>query len=240
MSPTRDRLAPFAAWLGALVVLGVVGCASTSSIPAGPPMPAPKLAVGDHWQYKIVDNLRRGAVTMLDAEVVSITGGTATLRLVYNDQSGRSEATEEIDAGGGLVFGTMSEQRPRRFPTPIEMYQFPLQQGETWRQTVNTVSPETGLAAQILVCGTVRGGATVTVPAGTFDAVSVYRILQLDDEQFWRTRTERQDSVWFVPQVKGAARELRQAQYTSLSGGTQAVMRTEDTTRDLLSFRPGA
>jgi hypothetical protein len=239
-SVTRMRmvswLMPFAAlWLAAC------GTGSGPAASAGPPVPAPVLAVGDHWQYKITDHLRRGAVTMLDAEVVSIKGGVASLRLDYTDPLGvRSEKTEEVNASGGLVVGTLKEEPTRRYPTPIELYDFPLQAGTSWRQTVDTTSPDTGLPAQILVYGTVQGSTQITVPAGTFDAVYIYRVVQLDDEQFWRTRTDRRDFVWFAPQVKAAAKETHDASYTQLGGGVFASVRTENTTRELLSFRPGS
>ena len=232
----------FRRWLAALAAVALAACQSATVTSSFAPVAAPKLAVGDRWQYKITDNLRRGAVTMLDADVVSINGGTATVRLVYDAPTGRSELSEEIDANGGLVVGALKEEPTRRFPTPIEMYQFPLQAGQTWRQTVDTISPDTQLNAQILVYGTVQGQTLVTVPGGSFDAVYLYRILQLDDEQFWRTRTDRRDSVWFAPQVKGVVRETRDASYRLLGGGpgVSSVVRTENTTRELLSFRPGS
>ena len=231
MSLLKTRLAIF---LGALGLL-----ASCATGPAGPPVAAPVLAVGDHWLYRITDNLRLGLVTMLDSEVVSVAGGTATLRLVYTNQYGRSEGVEEIDSKGGLVVGALKEDPARRFPTPIEMYRFPLQRGETWRQVVDTISPETQLPAQILVFGTVQGQTVVTVPAGTFNSTFVYRILQLDDEQFWRSRTTRNDSVWFSPDVKGPVREVRDASYLLRDSRNSPLVRTENTTRDLISFQPG-
>jgi hypothetical protein len=198
------------------------------------------LAVGDHWQYKITDNLRRGAVTMLDAQVISVAAGVATLRLEYTDPRGvKSERTEEVNASGGLVVGALKEELTRRYPTPIELYDFPLQGGTSWRQTVDTTSPDTGLPAQILVYGTVQGPSSVTVPAGSYDAVYLFRVVQLDDAQFWRTRTDRRDFVWYAPQVKTAAKETHDASYTLLSGGAFSVVRSENTTRELLSFQPG-
>jgi len=229
--------------LGALAGCGggaggpVGGAAAGAS--AGPPVPAPTLAVGDRWQYRITDNLRRGAVTMLDAQVVSIANGVATLRLVYTDQRGPSERTEEIDASGGLVLGSLKEELTRRFPTPIELYDFPLQAGTSWRQTVNTTSPDTGLPAQILVYGTVQASSQVSVPAGSYDTIYLFRVIQLDDEQFWRSRTDRRDFVWYAPQVKTAVRETHDASYVLRGGGALSVVRTENTTRDLVSFQPG-
>jgi hypothetical protein len=240
--------ASWLSWLFAFGALALAGCGgggggpggiAALGAPPGPAVPAPMLAVGDHWQYRITDNLRRGAVTMLDAQIISIANGVATLRLVYTDPQGRSERTEEVDANGGLVTGALKEEPTRRFPTPIEMYDFPLQAGTSWRQTVNTTGPETGLPAQILVYGTVQGPSQVSVPAGSYDATYLFRVIQLDDEQFWRSRTDRRDFVWYAPQVKAAVRETHDATYVLRGGGALSVVRTENTTRDLVSFQPG-
>jgi hypothetical protein len=205
-------------------------------------VPAPKLVVGDHWTYKITDNLRRGIVSTLEAEVSSINNGLATLRLVYTSPQGETtQWNQEMDANGGLVVGILkpSEVATRHYSKPIELFDFPLTAGTTWRQIVDTTSPETGLDAQILVYGTVLGQSQVTVPAGTFSSVYVYRILQLDDETFWRSRTERRDGVWYTPDNKAPARETRDAQYIERGGPDVAVVRTESTVRELVSFRPG-
>lgn len=222
-----------------LCAFALAACAGRSD---SPPVPAPKLAVGDHWTYKVTDNLRRGVVSTLDAEVSSINGGVATMRLVLtNSQGATTTWDQEIDANGGLVIGLLKpeEVETRRYPKPIELYDFPLTAGTTWRQVIDTVNPASGLDAQILVYGTVQGPSQVTVPAGTFGTVYVYRILQLDDEMFWRTRTERRDGVWYSPDNKAPARETRDAQYVERSGPDVAVVRTESTVRELIAFRPG-
>ncbi|MEP6942433.1 MAG: hypothetical protein ABI981_05830 [Betaproteobacteria bacterium] len=222
-----------------LVALLLAGCQTANTIPPGAAVGAPRLVVGDHWQYKITDNLRRGAVTMLDVEVASIAGAVATLRETFDGPYGRSEENEEVDANGWLVVGSLKNETLRRFPVPVKLYDFPLEQGKTWRQVIPTISPETQLPAQILVYGTVQGTRPVTVAAGSFEPVYVYRILQLDDDQFFRSRTERRDSVWYGADVKAPVRELHDASYTLYDGQESAPVRTENTTRDLISFRPG-
>ncbi len=224
--------------LAVLATILLAACQSATVTPSFPPVPAPKLAVGDEWVYRITDNLRMGLVTMLVADVVSIRAGTATLHLDYSNQFGRSEATAEIDADGGLIVGALKDQEMRRFPAPIKLYDFPLEAGKTWRQTVDTISPETQLKAQILVYGTVQGQTVVTVPAGTLTATYIYRILRLDDEEHWRTRTTREDSVWFDPEMKTAVRELQNAYYVQ-NDGRGALVQTERTTSELVSFQPG-
>jgi hypothetical protein len=239
MFVTRFNASLSGSWLAMLAALGLAACQSATLTPSFPPVAAPTLAVGDHWEYRITDNLAMGQVTMLEAEVVSINAGIASLRLVYNDQFGRSETRAEIDANGGLVVGALKGHEPRHFQVPIQMFDFPLAPGKNWRQTVPSISPETQLPAQILVFGNVQGQTVVTVPAGAFNTTFVFRILQLDDEQFWRTRTRREDSVWYAPEVKGPVRELRNASFVQSGGGVGSLVRTENTTRELMSFSPG-
>ena len=235
----RILAAPCAVASALLLVGCLAGCQLAAPIPTSTPNDAPKLVVGDHWQYRITDNLRRGAVTRVDSEVVSVANGIASLRMVYEGPYGRSEENEQINADGWLIAGALKQDFSRQFPTPIQLYDFPLTQGKTWRQVVNTTSPETGLPAQILTYGTVQGLRSATVSAGSFDAIYVYRIIQLDDDQFWRTRTERRDSVWLDAKVKGAVLELRDASYIERSGGDFPVIQTENSTRELISFVPG-
>jgi hypothetical protein len=199
---------------------------------------APQLAVGDHWQYRITDNLRRGAVSQLDVEVVALSDGTARIRSAVADANGRSEWFDEVDAGGGLRAGSLNHEPARAFNPPVQLFSFPLDRGKTWRQVIDTLRRDTGLKDQILIYGKVEGPDATTVPAGRFDAVYVYRIVQLDDQEFWRTRTTRRDSVWYAPEAKAPVRETREASYNQTDGSI-APVRTEATLRELVSFRPG-
>jgi hypothetical protein len=105
---------------------------------------------------------------------------------------------------------------------------------------IDTLRKDTELNDQILIYGKVDGRNATTVPAGGYDAVYVYRIVQLDDEEFWRTRTTLRDAVWYAPEVKAPVREAREAEYTEKGGGPDmTTIRTESTVLELVSFRPG-
>jgi hypothetical protein len=236
MFPRTPRPNRAAAAFGMTVCLCLAGSAAAQ---VDQSFAAPQLAVGDHWQYRITDNLRRGALSHLDVEVTSVTGRAARLRLEREDASGRTEWIEEVDGEGGLSTGSLSREPPRAFNPPAQLLAFPLDKGKTWRQVIDTLRKDTGVKDQILVYGKVNGPAVVTVPAGRFDTVSVYRTLQLDDAEFWRTRTSRTDSIWYAQAVKAPVREKREALYTQKSGGNPQV-RTESSLLELLSFQPGA
>jgi hypothetical protein len=212
--------------------------ASSASAPAGGGVPAPQLAVGDHWQYRVTDNLRRGAVSQLDAEVIEVTGRAARIRFSHVDASGRREWIDEVDGEGGLRSGSLFREPARPFTPPAQLLAFPLDKGKTWRQVIDTVRKDTGLKDQIMIYGRVDGPAATTVPAGRFDAVYVYRTEQLDDAEFWRTRTMRRVSIWYAPAAKAVVREKREAQYSERDGRNPPV-RTESTLLELVSFQAG-
>jgi hypothetical protein len=217
------------------LLVGLCGCAST---PAGPPIEAPRLAVGDHWQYRVTDNLRRGRVSELDAEVLAVSGNSAQVRLAVSDNAGRAEWVDEIE-GGSLIRGMLWREGTRPFNPPVQLLAFPLNDGKTWRQTIDTIHPDTEIRDQILVYGQVDGRKTANVPAGAYDSVYVYRTLQLDDRDFWRTRTTVRDMVWYSPEVKAPVRQSREAEYTETGGQDMATVRTESTVIELVAFRPG-
>ena len=212
--------------------------AACATAPVGPPVASPRFVIGDHWQYRLIDNMRRGAVSQIDAEVVALTGDVAMLRVVKVDGGVRSEWTDEIEGGGGLRSG-MLDDSSRRFTPAAALLAFPLEQGKTWRQVIPTFRRDIQLPDQILIYGDVQGRAPVTAPAGSFDAIQIYRVVQLDDASFWRTRTIRRDRLWYAPEVKGPVREMREAQYFEHGDIDATAVYTERTTTELVSFRPG-
>jgi hypothetical protein len=231
-SPQASRLV---ATLAAVVL-----CACAARQPLGENVAPPRFVVGDRWEYRITDGLRRDATTRLDMQVVAMNAGIATMHLVFVDSYGRSEQTEEIDADGGLRVGALRNDEVRRFSPSLKLLDFPIGQRGTWRQVVDTFRRDTQLKDDIRIYGEVQGRAPVTVPAGTYDAVAIYRIVQLDDDEFWRSKTTRRDSVRYAPEVKGVVREVRDAEYIELHGGPDsATIRTEYTTMELVSFTPG-
>src|SRR5215470_4453312 len=223
MSPGKVYI-DYAALLGTVASLWIAASVATAA-----PVEAPQLVAGDRWQYRITDNLRRGAVSELEAEVVSIAGSTARIRVKRSDARGSAEWFDEVDARSGLVSGSLNGEPARNFNPPVQLLSFPLDKGKTWRQTINTMRKDTEMKDQILIYGKVRSSGSVTVPGGTFDTVWIYRTVQLDDAEFWRSRTTRTDSIWYSAAAKAPVKEAREAQYTELGYRTRANVRTEST-----------
>lgn len=222
----------------ALGVCALAWLSGGASAPIDEGVAAPQLAVGDHWRYKLTDNLRRGLTSQLDAEVIEVTGRVARIQFERADANGHTGWIDEVDGDGGLRTGSLFREPPRAFDPSVQLLAFPLDKGKTWRQVIDTLRKDTGLKDQILIFGRVDGTAVTTVPAGSFDTVYVYRTVQLDDAEFWRTRTSRRDAVWYAPAAKAPVREEREAEYTE-KDSRNAPIRTESTRLELLSFQPG-
>src|SRR5271170_3880740 len=104
---------------------------ASAAAPVAGGIAAPQLAVGDHWQYRVTDNLRRGAVSQLDAEVIAVTGRAARIRFSHVDEIGRREWIDEVDGEGGLRSGSLFREPARPFNPPAQLLAFPLDKGKT-------------------------------------------------------------------------------------------------------------
>jgi uncharacterized protein len=105
------RLFPRASVLIAPLAL-LAACATA---PVGPPVAPPRFIVGDHWQYRVTDNMRRGAVSQIDAEVVALAGDVATLHVVKLD--GELSA-EELDLD--IHDETLQARQPLKYEIEVE------------------------------------------------------------------------------------------------------------------------
>jgi hypothetical protein len=222
-----------------LLSLALGGCATVSMTGS---VAAPRFAVGDHWQHRVIDGFRGTQVATVDSEVVAVSSGEATVRVRYTDDRGAVERTQRVLPDGAIRVGAAWRQETREFQPPLRELDFPLTQGRTWNQTVSNVHLDSNYheVGQINNWGRVQGSSSVTVPAGTFDAIRIYRILQLDDEEFWRTRTTLRDQVWYSPQVKASVREVRDGEYREKTDALDAAtMRNEYSIYELTSFTPG-
>jgi hypothetical protein len=227
------------AWIAALGACASPPSATGSA--GSPSVSAPQLRIGDHWQYRIVDGFRGTEVAKLETEVATVNGGVTTMRVVYTDDRGRVERSEELNNDGSVNAGALWDQETRRFTPALKRLDFPLIEGTTWRQTVDNIHVDSGQAGEILMYGRTQQHKAVTVPAGTFDATYVYRIIQFDDAEFWRTCTTRRDEIWYAPEVKAVVRAVRNGSYHDKGDSTSFTdIRNQYLIYELLSFKPGA
>jgi len=217
----------------------VGGCASTTNSNA-PGAPAPSYHVGDRWTYDAADGFRQKLTWVETHEVIAINKDGISVRITQMGDRVDNVRTELWPAPGLVKVGALYDHETRRFTTPLQRYNFPLQPGQSWNQWVENIN-ETALTGGI-INRYVRVGdwESVSTPAGTFDAIQLRVIMRLDDDDFWRTGTFVGQRVWYAPAVRSFVLVERDAEYIERDGPDSAPVRTQHATLELRSFTPGA
>ena len=90
--------------------------------------------------------------------------------------------------------------------------------------------------AEILEVG---GYESVSTPAGTFDAIRMRVLMQLDDATFWRYGTECNYLVWYAPSVGATVKEEKRSSYREKEGMEGVSVPGQHATLQLTSFSRG-
>jgi hypothetical protein len=133
------------------------------------------------------------------------------------------ERTEKWSAPGVVLQGAVYEAETDRFEPPLVRYRFPLATGETWDQRVRDLDHDPGPYGPITRYTSVGRYEKITTPAGTYDAIGMNVIMQLDDETFWRFPTQCNYIVWYAPAIGASVREERRSQWRDKGGQDAAA-----------------
>jgi len=196
----------------------LASCAVTPPGAPGPAVDAPTLHVGDRWVYHGTDGYRLPAVWDEVHEVTAIGPEGITVRVTLTGPTIDINRIEKWLAPGVVSSGAVYEAETDNFDPPLVRYKFPLTQGESWNQTIRDVDKPPTPYGPIHRYVAVGGYEPVTTPAGTFNALRMRIIMQLDDETFWRYATECDNLVWYAPAVSAMVKEEKRSSYRNKGG----------------------
>ena len=222
---TANSLLAAAVSMAAALFVGA--CASTGGGDAGPQAPAPAYRVGDRWVYHIVDGYRAKVVWDETHEVAAIGPDGITVKVAAKGPTIDVERIEKWPTPGVVLQGAVYEDETNRFDPPLVRYRFPLAPGARWSQRVRNLEAPPGPYGGISRTVTVGGYEKVTTPAGTFDAIRMSVIMQMDDETFWRFGTQCNYEIWYAPAVGATVREQKRSEWRDKGG------------QDAVAFHPG-
>jgi hypothetical protein len=199
----------------ALVLAALAGCAGVGAPggTAGPPAAAPDYRVGDRWVYHGEEGYLTKSAWDETHEIISIGPDGITVRVTVKGGGMDAERTEKWSAPGVVLVGAVYENETDRFDPALQRYRYPLAAGDAWDQRVRDLNKPPGPYGPIVRHVSVGGYETVTTPAGTFDAIRLRVIMNLDDETFWRYATECNNLIWYAPAVGAAVREQKRSQW---------------------------
>lgn len=212
----------------ALVALldGCAGMGGPGGEP-GPPAMAPTFKVGDRWVYRGEDGFRVQVVWDETHEITAVGPDGITVRVTLKGPTVDIERTEKWSAPGIVLVGAVYEAETTRFDPALIRYQYPLTPGASWNQRIRNIDQPPNPFGPITRHVSVGGYERVVTPAGTFDAIRMRVIMQLDDETFWRFPTQCNFLVWYAPAVGAMVREERRSHFRDKGGNDPA------------SFHPG-
>jgi hypothetical protein len=183
-----------------LLAAALVGAAL--SLPAAAQVAAPGLKPGDTWTYRGIDNYNRLPTGSWTREVTGTAAGG--IRVAVRSGDGSFEDVYRVP--GELASGVLNERASGSMEPALQLMPFPLAEGKSWSQKVVRTDPFTKERREMLVTGRVRGWETVKVPAGEFKALKVERTMYLGDYDSFRGITQRTETEWYVPELRGAAK----------------------------------
>jgi hypothetical protein len=225
-----------------LVVAALVLASCAAPGPGGAPGPAvaaPTLKVGDRWTYQGTDGYRVPIVWEETHEITAIGPQGITIRITAKGPTVDIQRTETWSAPGVVRTGAVFDSETDRFDPALIRYKFPLTSGETWNQAVRDLNKPPGPFGPIQRHVAVGGYESVATPAGTFDAIRMRIIMQLDDETFWRYPTECNYLVWYAPSVGAMVKEDKRSYYRDKGGVAGANVPGQYAIVELVSFSRG-
>jgi hypothetical protein len=187
--------------LSALSVLGS-GCTTPNAIPAPAglePLPVPTLRIGDRWRYVLINrynNIPIGEVS------VQVTAVTPLIRLAI-DRGADQPVIEEIYTDPwSVLLETVYSGEPIRFNAPMPVVPQGARTGLNLRSNTRyTTTPSSSSEYAWNQRLSVEGWERVTVPAGSFDALRIARLISFEHPDVFRYSPERTDIAWYAPQV---------------------------------------
>lgn len=228
--------------LAIVAVAGLAGCMGLAAPRPGERVAdAPKLAVGERWVYRARDGFRAPDLWTETREVTAIGAGGYTVHVSRRGTSVAVDRQETWPAPGLVDVGALMDAETRRFASPLLRYRFPLYPGEVWNQWVGNYNEATRKTGQINRYVRVSGWEKVTTPAGTFDAIRMRVLMQLDDADPWRWPTRCNYVIWYAPAVGAPVREERDAEYYERGDARDGPtpIRTQHALLELVSWSPG-
>lgn len=183
------------------------GCATGAAVPApagADPLPVPTLGVGDRWSWRLVNRYNGGSMGELTETVTAVT---PEIRIRVEGGGAPAPLAERYADPWRVVEETTFEH-PVTFDVPMPLVPPAARPGAAISTSGRYTSPfGSGTYAWQQRLRAVRW-ERITVPAGTFDALRIDRLVNLEHPDRFRYFAERTDVLWVSPQVgRWVARE---------------------------------
>lgn len=177
-----------------------------SSIPApsGPTSPLRAPVVGNSWTCRKLNFFNSSVLDVVQETVMSVA---PTIVVKLQGNSG-SVSDEEQHAVWGQVLRECTWDYPMTFESAVPLWPASLTVGANASSQTHYRMDGGSIRYWVQVSTAVRGWERITVPAATFDALRIERLIRLEHQDHTRLSILRRDSMWLSPEVgRWVARE---------------------------------
>ena len=176
------------------------GCAHT---PAGqPPAIAPVPAVGTVLQFRELDGFGNVPVAGVDLAVSRADGGIVELEVKVSGEplSGLRSGQTQRYTDNWTVLEDAVYYRPLRYEQGLPLIAGPADGSREWHHSMVTRAPPSR-PEHWTVLTRWAGWEDVSVPAGTYRTARYERFISFFNDDPFRWRTERRETLWYAPDV---------------------------------------
>lgn len=209
--------------------------------PVAAPAPA---AVGERWATRVADGFNNRTLYTLRQVVTAVSGAGIEVRAAadpgarnlargydarWNPRTGEyPPGLPDPGDGPGIAGGARVEYAPA-----LPLLPFPLAPRQVWQERVEARDPASGGRVAVVVQGQVLGMGSVTVPAGSFEAVKVQTNLHYQDPSTWRSGVTERRVDWYAPALGRVVYTRRDSEYTDHQRSGE-LMRGDSRVEELL------
>jgi hypothetical protein len=166
---------------------------SSSAMDSPPACDMSEVAIGDHWLYKVRDEIAGKLVGIRKVTVIDISGDQVVTRVVGTGRSG----VVLFDKSWNVL-----RDGPNRFsPNSGTGIQSPLKLDAEWKATADEVNIDNGAVWTISVNSRVSGRESATTNAGTFQSYTIETTNAVRTEKDPAASRQVSIRTWFSPEV---------------------------------------
>jgi len=189
---------PFASLVLAALLAGCVTPPVNRVPTTGPAsVEAPDPAIGETAAYQFLNGYNGEVLGRYSERIIDRAGDVVRVQRV--DENRGTETVEATTRQGGWIAKVRPGFPKVEYSPEFPALPFPLSVGKSWKFQTAARDPETGVQVPVKVQGEVLGWETVQVPAGSFDALKVRRVVYLLDATYARSNTLITEYDWYAP-----------------------------------------
>jgi len=192
----------FALIAGGAVSPLLSGCAAAGLYRGPEGRDAPAISTGDEWLYDELNGYNRERVALMRYVTEQTSPLILRLEVEGKPLSGlRTDQREEYDAPWVVSRDAVYDWQNHYVPA-LPLIPALLEPGvrESWQSMVTHDEKERARRWHVQL--DVIGRERVEVPAGAFDALRIRRLIKFEHPDFFRSNSERVETLWYAPEVK--------------------------------------